>query len=140
MRQSIKEYKVSFTDPDAHVLVVDDTAVNISIFKGLLKRTLVQIDSATSGESAVDLTEHRRYDTIFIDHMMPGMDGIETFKAIRASESNLNHDTPVIMMTANVASDSKEIYTSIGFSDYIGQPVDPLLLEAMLKRFLRQQT
>ena len=140
MRESIKEYKVSFTAPEAHVLVVDDTAVNISIFKGLLKRTLVQIDSATSGESAIDLTEHRRYDTIFIDHMMPGMDGIETFRAIKASESNLNHDTPVIMMTANVTSNSKEIYTSIGFNDYIGKPMDPLLLEAMLKRFLRQQT
>ena len=68
--------------------------------------------------------------------MMPGMDGIETFRAIKASETNLNHDTPMIMMTANVTSDSKEKYTSIGFDDYIGQPVDPLLLEAMLKRFL----
>ncbi len=136
MRENIKEYKVSFTAPDARVLVVDDTAVNISIFKGLLKRTMVQIDSAPSGEFALELTERRKYDAIFIDHMMPGMDGIETFKAIKSFEDNPNHDTPMIMMTANVNSNSRELYLSLGFSDYIGKPVDPLLLEAMLKRVL----
>ncbi|MBO4678380.1 MAG: response regulator [Lachnospiraceae bacterium] len=136
MRENIKEYKVSFTAPDAHVLVVDDTAVNISIFKGLLKRTLVQIDSATSGEYALELTSKRKYDAIFIDHMMPDMDGIETFKAIKASEDNPNHDTPMVMMTANVNANSRELYLSIGFDDYIGKPVDPLLLESMLRRIL----
>ena len=136
MREEKKEYKVTFTAPDAHVLVVDDTAVNISIFKGLLKRTLVQIDSAASGESALELTKERKYDAIFIDHMMPGMDGVETFKAIKNSEDNQNHDTPMIMMTANVNSNSRELYLSLGFDDYIGKPVDPLLLEAKLRRIV----
>ena len=136
MRETIKEYKVSFTAPNARVLVIDDTAVNISIFKGLLKRTLVKIDSASSGEAGVELTRLNKYDAIFIDHMMPGMDGIETFNAIKNSEDNPNVSTPMIMMTANVTSNSHESYLSIGFDDFIGKPVDPILLESMLRRLL----
>ena len=136
MRENIKEYKVSFTAPNARVLVIDDTAVNISIFKGLLKRTLVKIDAAPSGEAGIELTKENKYDAIFIDHMMPGMDGIETFNAIRGDESNPNSSTPMIMMTANVTSNSHESYLSIGFDDFIGKPVDPILLESMLRRLL----
>lgn len=133
---SFKEYKVSFTAPDAHILVVDDTKVNIRIFRGLLKKTLVQIDDAASGEEALELTSRKKYDAIFIDHMMPGMDGVETFKAIKDSSDNLNRHTPMIMMTANVTSDSRDRYLSLGFNDYIGKPVDPILLESMLRRLL----
>ncbi|MCR5311837.1 MAG: response regulator [Lachnospiraceae bacterium] len=136
LHDSIKEYNVTFTAPDAHVLVVDDTKVNIRIFKGLLKRTLVQIDDAASGEEALELTARRKYDAIFIDHMMPGMDGIETFNAIKSSPDNLNRHTPMVMMTANVTTFSKETYLSMGFDDYIGKPVNPILLEAMLHRLL----
>lgn len=136
MRENIKEYKVSFTAPNARVLVIDDTAVNISIFKGLIKRTLVKIDAAPSGEAGIELTKENKYDAIFIDHMMPGMDGIETFNAIRNDEGNPNSTTPMIMMTANVTSNSHESYLSIGFDDFIGKPVDPILLESMLRRLL----
>ncbi len=136
LHKSISEYKVSFTAPDAHILVVDDTKVNIKIFRGLLKRTLVQIDDAASGEEALELTSLKKYDAIFIDHMMPGMDGIDTFMAIKNSEDNLNRRTPMIMMTANVATDSRDRYMEIGFTDYIGKPVDPILLESMLRRLL----
>jgi CheY-like chemotaxis protein len=136
LHKSISEYKVSFTAPDAHILVVDDTKVNIKIFRGLLKRTLVQIDDASSGEEALELTSLKKYDVIFIDHMMPGMDGIDTFMAIKNSEDNLNRRTPMIMMTANVATDSRDRYMEIGFTDYIGKPVDPILLESMLRRLL----
>ncbi len=136
LHETLKEYKVSFTAPDAHVLVVDDTKVNIRIFRGLLKRTLVQIDDATSGEEALELTARRQYDAIFIDHMMPGMDGVETLNAIKTSPDNLNRHTPMIMMTANVTSDAKDKYLNLGFDDYIGKPVDPIMLESMLRRVI----
>ncbi len=136
LHESLKEYKASFTAPDAQVLIVDDTKVNIKIFKGLLKHTLVKIDEALSGMEAIELTRLKKYDVIFIDHMMPNMDGIETFRAIKSEEDNLNHYTPMIMLTANVSSNSKEYYSSVGFDDFMGKPIDPILLEAMLKRFL----
>jgi signal transduction histidine kinase len=136
LHESLKEYKASFTAPDAQVLIVDDTKVNIKIFKGLLKHTLVKIDEALSGMEAIELTRLKKYDVIFIDHMMPNMDGIETFRAIKSEEDNLNHYTPMIMLTANVSSNSREYYSSVGFDDFMGKPIDPILLEAMLKRFL----
>ena len=136
LHEKIKDYKVSFTAPDAQILIVDDTKVNIRIFRGLLKRTLVKIDDAASGEEALELTASKKYDAIFLDHMMPGMDGVETFKAIKDSVNNLNRHTPMIMMTANVTSDSRESYLSMGFDDYIGKPIDPSLLESVLRRVI----
>ncbi|MBR5357000.1 MAG: response regulator, partial [Lachnospiraceae bacterium] len=136
LHENLKEYKASFTAPNAQVLIVDDTKVNIKIFKGLLKHTLVKIDEASSGMEAIELTRLKKYDVIFIDHMMPNMDGIETFRAIKSEEDNLNHYTPMVMLTANVTSNSREYYSSVGFDDYMGKPIEPILLEAMLKRFL----
>lgn len=111
-----------FTAPEANVLVVDDVEMNIKVFCGLLKKTLVNIDTATSGNAAIELVKNKKYDVIFLDHMMPEKDGVETFHEIRELPDNENHDTPVIMLTANAVAGAREQFLNEGFSDYLSKP------------------
>lgn len=131
-----EEYREKFTAPDARVLIVDDTKVNIIVFKGLLKKTKMIIDSAESGEKALAMCEKTKYDVIYLDHMMPGMDGIETLGAMRHSNSAINNNTPVLAMTANAIAGAKEMYLKAGFTDYISKPIDPDILEKSLLDYL----
>ena len=130
-----KEYKEEFHAPTARVLVVDDMQMNLLVIQGLLKKTLIQVETALSGEAALGLSKQKQYDVILMDHMMPEMDGIEAFYRIR-EESELNKDTPVIMLTANAINGVEAEYLEVGFSDYISKPVKPDLLEKMLKKYI----
>ncbi len=114
--------------PDAKLLVVDDNEANIQVFTGLLAYMKMNIDTALSGESAIKLCDENKYDIIFMDHMMPGMDGKETFHRIR-EQSELNKDTPVYILTANAISGAREEYLKEGFSGYISKPIIPVKLE-----------
>ncbi|MBQ4237311.1 MAG: response regulator [Treponema sp.] len=129
-------YHVSFKAPDARVLVVDDTKMNIIVFEGLLKETEVKIDSVTSGQEMLEYVKKKRYDTIFIDHRMPGMSGVEAFHAMQTLEGNLNEGVPCVALTANVVSGAREYYLREGFVDYLSKPVDSRLLENMLGRLI----
>lgn len=133
---SMKKYKEKFTAPDAHVLVVDDTPMNLTVFKGLLKRTLVKIDTADSGIEALSLANDRKYDVIFLDHMMPNMDGIETLQRLRSESEGPNIKTPAICLTANAISGAREEYLAVGFDDYLTKPIDAVKLEEMMIRYL----
>ena len=121
----------AFRAPGARVLVVDDMPVNLTVIKGLLKRTRIVVDTAESGEEAVRKAAQQQYDVIFIDHMMPGMDGIETLAALRELPSMEEH-TSFIALTANAVSGAREMYFEAGFSDYLAKPVDGKALEEML--------
>jgi CheY-like chemotaxis protein len=123
---------VRFTAEDAHILVVDDTIVNLDVIRNLLKKTKIVIDAAVSGQEALDLVQKNRYDVIFLDHLMPYMDGPETLKRMREMEDNLSADTPVIALTANAVSGAKEEYLQAGFKDYLTKPVNSKKLEDML--------
>ncbi len=127
-------YRELFVAPDAHILVVDDTEMNITVMESLLKKTGVKIDSAVSGREALKLTAQNKYDVIFIDHMMPDMDGMETLNHMR--ETGLNPDTPAIALTANAVAGARKRYLDAGFSDYLSKPVDSERLERMLKSFI----
>ncbi|MCR5559761.1 MAG: transporter substrate-binding domain-containing protein [Schwartzia sp.] len=131
-----KYYKERFTAPNAKVLVVDDTAMNITVIKGLLKATRVQLSDANSGRDALPLTAATQFDIIFLDHRMPDMDGVETLEAIRAQTNGKNKETPVICLTANAISGAREWYLARGFNDYITKPVDSDHLEATLIKYL----
>jgi signal transduction histidine kinase/CheY-like chemotaxis protein len=111
-----------FRAPDARVLVVDDVEMNLKVATGLLKKTKVQVDCCLSGEECLKLTAEQKYDLIFLDHMMPDMDGMETFARFREMENNPNADTPVIMLTANAIAGAKEEYENSGFADYLAKP------------------
>ena len=133
---SIKKYKEKFTAPDAHVLVVDDTPMNLTVFKGLLKRTLIKIDTADSGIEALSLANDKKYDVIFLDHMMPNMDGIETLRRLRAETKGPNIKTAAICLTANAISGARDEYLAVGFDDYLTKPIDAVKLEEMLTHYL----
>ncbi|MCR4780433.1 MAG: response regulator [Ruminiclostridium sp.] len=131
-----KKYREKFTAPDARVLVVDDTHMNLVVFQSLLKQTNVQIDTAESGDEGIVLALKNKYDIIFLDHMMPNKDGIETLKELKAAESGPNLDTPMICLTANAISGAREKYISAGFDDYLTKPIDSAKLEDMMYEYL----
>ena len=128
-----KRYEPSFTAPGARALIVDDNEMNLEVFVSLLKNTKVQIDKAIGGLEAYELTKKNKYDVIFMDHMMPAPDGIETLQMIRSDENNPNKDVPEIALTANAVSGSMEMYLSAGFDGYLSKPVDPVELEESVR-------
>ncbi len=104
-------YHEKFTAPDARVLVVDDTPVNLTVFVNLLKQTQLKIDTAESGDEGIALFSANHYDVIFLDHMMPDKDGIETLREMKNMTGTPNTGTPVICLTANAISGMREMYT-----------------------------
>ena len=134
-----QRYRESFTAPDARLLVVDDTEVNLLVFKNLLKRTKLQIDTATSGNEGIALYKRNKYDAIFLDHMMPEKDGIETITEMKGIQDSPNTLTPIICLTANAISGMREMYINAGFNDYITKPIDPKRLEVLLFEYLPKE-
>jgi len=131
-----KKYKEKFTAPDANVLVVDDNSMNLTVFKSLLKRTKIKIDTADSGDEALQMTKSKMYDMIFLDHMMPGKDGIETLHEIKEQAEGLNDCTVSVCLTANAISGAREQYIAAGFDNYLTKPIHPSKLEDMLMAYL----
>ena len=134
-----KAYAETFRAPNAHILVVDDTKMNLTVVEGLLKRSQIHVDTALSGMEALELVQHKRYDVIFIDHRMPQMDGVETFHAMQKLPNNRSAGAPCIMFTANAVSGAREAFLAEGFSNYLTKPVDSLELEKMLVRYLPKE-
>ena len=130
-----KEHE-SLRAPSARILVVDDTQLNLSVAVGLLKRTQIQIDTASGGAEAIALAQHKAYDVILMDQRMPGMDGTETMRRIRALPNCTNRETPVICLTADALMGAKERYLAEGFTDYLTKPIDSRALEKQLIRYL----
>ncbi len=123
-----------YTAPRARVLVVDDNPMNIKVFKGLVKKTGMQVSGVLSGLECLRILEQEKFDLIFLDHMMPDMDGIETLHVMR--EKELDRDVPVIMFTANAFVEDEKMYLGEGFTDFITKPVIPERLDEMLLRYL----
>lgn len=131
-----RQYHVRFTAEDAHILVVDDNRVNLDVIRNLLKKTRIAIDTAESGEKALELVRENAYDVIFLDHLMKGMDGPETLKKMKEMEDNLSQATPVIALTANAMSGAREEYMRAGFKDYLSKPINSKKLEDMLFNYI----
>ena len=129
-------YKVSFEAPGARILVVDDNEINLKVFVSLLNQTRMQIETADSGDACIELFKRNFYDAIFLDHMMPDKDGIETLKEMKACTDTPNQKTPVICLTANAISGMREMYLEAGFDDYLTKPIDTGKLENMLLSYL----
>ncbi len=124
------------TCPDAEILVVDDNEMNLQVVSSLLKKTQCNIKLLSSGEEALEEVKKKDYDLILLDHMMPGMDGIETLHAMRNLSPSLPEQTRVVVLTANAISGAKEQYLSEGFDDYISKPIVIDELERILKENL----
>ena len=133
---TMRAYRESFKAPEAHILVVDDTDMNLTVIEGLLSKTEINLDTALSGSEALLLTRLNRYDLILMDQRMPQMDGTQTMKRIREQEDGLNLDTPVICLTADAVSGARSKYLEQGFTDYLSKPVEGPNLEAALIKYL----
>ena len=129
----------SFTAPQARVLVVDDNAMNLTVFKALLKRTKLQVVTADSGRQCLEMIQKQTFHMIFMDHMMPEMDGIETLHAMNRLADHKNKNTPVIALTANAVAGAREQYLSEGFQDFLTKPIDAELLEQTICAYLPQE-
>lgn len=125
-----------FIAPKAKILAVDDNRVNITVVKGLLKRLKVQFDSALSGAECLDKVRQNHYDIIFLDHMMPEMDGVETLRNMRQIEEYMQNPSVVIALTANAIVGAKEEYLKAGFEDYLSKPIDSVKLEELICQYL----
>ena len=134
-----REYRESFTAPDANILVVDDTEMNLVVFVNLLKKTGMKIDTATGGDEAIALAKRKKYDLIFLDHRMPNKDGVETLAELQSDKEGLNADTPAISLTANAISGMREKYIAAGFSEYLTKPIDPIRLENVIITLLPEE-
>ncbi|MBO6015228.1 MAG: response regulator [Lachnospiraceae bacterium] len=136
-KEKYKQFRTTFVAPNARILVVDDNAMNLSVVEGLLKNTQIQIDKAASGQQALELCRENQYDLIFMDHMMPYMDGIEATGKLK-EEGGINSETPVIVLTANAISGAKEMYLQSGFVDYMSKPIQGRRVEEKILEYLPQ--
>ena len=125
-------YVPQFRAPDAELLVVDDNPMNLTVIKGLLKQTNMFITTATSGAECLEKLQYGSFNVVLLDHMMPGMDGLETIKRIREDHPDL----PVYALTANSAAGGEEFYKSYGFNGYLEKPVDGVKIEKTILKHL----
>ncbi len=129
-------YHQSFSAPDARVLIVDDTPVNLFVAERLLERTGVMTDTADSGAEAVKKAQNTRYDLILMDQRMPYMDGTEAMNRIRNSANGASNNTPVICLTADAINGARDRYLAEGFADYMTKPIEVKVLEDMMIKYL----
>ena len=118
--------------PDARVLVVDDNAVNLNVACGLLRLNMINAETAESGKQAIEMIRNNQYDIIFMDYMMPELDGTETSKIIRSSGINI----PIIALTANVIANTKEDFLAAGMNDLLTKPIKKATMNKILKNWL----
>ncbi|MDR1905289.1 MAG: response regulator [Treponema sp.] len=139
--ESAKKISVRFIAPDARVLIVDDIMTNLKVAQGLLLPYQMQIDISESGRKAVELTKTNKYDIIFMDHMMPVMDGIEAAAEIRVWEKNAeeSRQIPIIALTANAVSGMREMFLQNGFNDYLAKPIEISKLNAIMENWIPQE-
>jgi CheY-like chemotaxis protein len=130
-----KQIKLGFTAPDARVLIVDDINTNLKVAAGLLAPYRMQVDTCNSGDASVEMVRSKPYDMVFMDHMMPGTDGIEATARIRALGEDFGK-VPIIALTANALAGMREMFLGKGFSDYLAKPIDPTKLNALVNKWI----
>ncbi len=121
--ESKKDDDINFTAPDAHILIVDDNSVNLTVSAGLLEPLNMHVDTANSGKDAIAKLSEVKYDIIFMDHMMPEMDGVETTRIIRRLYPQYM-ETPIIALTANAVNGVKEMFLAEGMNDFVPKPIE----------------
>ncbi len=125
-----------FTCEDVHVLVVDDEEMNLVVAKGVLSSYGIEVETCLSGKEAIERCNNTAYDVVFLDHMMPGFDGVETLRHIRGLRGGMYQELPIIALTANTISGAREMFRSEGFTEFIPKPIDRVILERVLRKTL----
>jgi signal transduction histidine kinase/CheY-like chemotaxis protein/HPt (histidine-containing phosphotransfer) domain-containing protein len=138
-RSFITGSAIRYAFPTARLLVVDDILTNLKVAEGLLAPYRIVVDVSQSGKEAIEMVKHRDYDIVFMDHMMPEMDGVETTAAIRALDGERFKTIPIIALTANAVSGMREMFIEKGFNDFLAKPIDISKLDEMLARWLPKE-
>lgn len=133
------ELSNEFYAPLARLLVVDDNKVNLKVFKGLLKNNNMQIDTAMSGKECLELMKENHYHIVFLDHLMPDMDGVETLNKAKMLKNSKSQDAVMIVLTANAVSGAREKFLQEGFDDYLSKPISLPLLKEMILKYLPKE-
>lgn len=115
---------MNFIAPDAQILIVDDNEMNLKVARGLLQPLQMDIDTASSGKEAIEMVQRRKYHIVFMDHMMPVMDGVETTQKIRELEDAYIQSMPIIALTANAVMGAREIFKQAGMNDFVPKPIE----------------
>lgn len=115
---------MNFTAPQAQILIVDDNEMNLKVAKGLLQPLQMNIDTASSGKTALEMVQTKQYHIVFMDHMMPVMDGVETTQRMRALEDTYIQNMPIIALTANAVTGAREIFKEAGMNDFVPKPIE----------------
>ena len=139
LRTKTESYKENFQAPTVRILVVDDTPMNLTVMKGLLKQTRIIVDTADGADLALKKARDSLYDIIFIDHYMPDKDGIQMLNELRKDTSSVNNKTICVALTANAVIGAKQMYLDAGFENYLSKPVDSKKLEEMLMHYLPKE-
>jgi len=132
---------IRFTAPEANVLVTDDISTNLKVVNGLLAPYHMHVDLRTNGYEAIDAIKAKRYDIVFMDHRMPGIDGVETTRQIRelAEEDPYYADLPIVALTANAVSGMKEMFLQNGFDEFMSKPIDIVELGNVLEKYIPKE-
>lgn len=131
-----KEITVQFRAPYARILIVDDNEINLRVAEGILRLYDVQAILARSGKEAIELLKDQDIDIVFMDHMMPEMDGIEAAEIIRRTGGEYGKNLPIIALTANAVNDAKKMFLAHGFQDFLAKPVNLKSIDAVLRKWL----
>ncbi len=115
---------MNFIAPQAQILIVDDNEMNLKVAKGLLQPLQMNIDTASSGKMAIEMVQEKRYHIVFMDHMMPVMDGVETTQNIRKLPDEYIQNMPIIALTANAVMGAREIFKEAGMNDFVAKPIE----------------
>lgn len=136
-QDSNRNNHITFIAPEAHILIVDDNQVNLVVAKGLLEPLKMNVDTASSGAEAVNMVSENIYDLIFMDHMMPEVDGVETTHVIRDLIPGYS-STPIIALTANAIGEAREMFIREGMNDFVAKPIEVKNIVSKLRKWLPQ--
>ena len=137
MNQRNKESRyTTFTAPDARILLVDDNKVNLKVAEGLLRPYKMHIEMADSGRLAIEMIQDREYDLVFMDHMMPQMDGVETTTIIRGMGEDRFRTMPIIALSANAVRGARELFLEAGMNDFVPKPIEMRVMDRALRKWL----
>jgi len=132
---------VGFIAPDAKVLIVDDINTNLKVAYGLMSPYRMKVDTKSNGMDAIEAVKSERYDLVFMDHRMPGMDGVEATQHIRALGGGdpYYNELPIVALTANAVSGMKEMFLGSGFNDFMSKPIDTVKLNSVLEKWIPKE-
>lgn len=137
--QQAKAGSISFTAPKARILIVDDNAVNLQVASGLMQPYKMQIITVNSGSDAIRILGSKDFDLVFMDHMMPEMDGVEATKIIRSKPEEYYKKLPIIALTANAVGGAREMFMANGFNGFLAKPIELSALDRVLRQNLREE-